>query len=96
MDLKQRFCKKMYDELEEYKKISMKHSKTEIPENVHKTEAFENLYEILSENADRLSESLLRNLVYQSTGILESLYNDYLGNISSNGLYDEDVSYLDE
>ena len=89
MELKQKFCMKIYDELQAYKKSSMRDSKEEIFGNAFKTEVFVNLYEILLDSADKFSDVLLANLVNQSAGILESLYQDFLSKSPEDAFYED-------
>jgi hypothetical protein len=89
MDIRQRFCKKLYEELNEFKRETMHKSKKDIFDSSYKTEVFINLYEILTESADHLSDALLYHLVNQSTSILESLYDDFITDSGEDMMYED-------
>ena len=72
MGIKDKFIKKIYAELQQYKKL---YSDKESREN-SKLEICSCIYEILISSADEFSDMLLMNLVNQSTNILESIYKD--------------------
>ncbi len=72
MGIKDKFIKKIYAELQQYKKL---YGDKESKEN-SKLEICSCIYEILISSADEFSDMLLMNLVNQSTNILESIYKD--------------------
>lgn len=76
--IKEKFVKKIYAELQEFKESIMMQEKSAIYSQSYKVEIFSTLYEILMEKADSLSDAILLNLLGQSTGILEALYQDWL------------------
>jgi hypothetical protein len=88
-DIRGRFCKKLYEELNEFKREMMHKSKKDIFESSYKTEVFINLYEILTESADKFSDALLYHLVSQSTSILESLYEDFVTDSGEDTMYED-------
>lgn len=89
MDMKQRFCKKLYEELTAFKVSTLQESKEDILGSSYKTEVFVNLYEILIESVDSISDVLLSNLVNQSTNILETFYNSFLSSSEEDPMYAE-------
>lgn len=89
MDLKQRFCKKLYEELNAFKVSSIQGGKDDIFGQNGKKEIFASLYEILLESADNFSDMLLSNLVNQSTNILESLYTDFITDCGATLQYED-------
>ena len=76
--IKEKFVKKIYAELQEFKESIMMQEKAVIYSESYKVEVFSTLYEILIEKADSLSDVILLNFIGQSTGILEALYQDWL------------------
>lgn len=89
MDIRERFCKKVHDELVVFKKEILRESKSEILNSSYKTEVIVNLYEILMENVGDFSDALLNNLVSQGVNILESLYNDFISDSGEDVLYED-------
>ena len=76
--IKEKFVKKIYRELQDYKEYILQQDKSVIYEEAYKVEVFSTLYEILLEKADSISDVILLNLVSQSSSILENLYQDWL------------------
>jgi hypothetical protein len=76
--IKERFIKKIYRELQDYKAYVMEQEADNICGEAYKIEILSTFYEILLEKADSFSDVLLLNLVNQSTSILERLYQDWL------------------
>ena len=89
MEVKERFCKKIYEELQSFQKGILRKSKEDILGNSYKNEVLVNLYYVLLEVADDFSEALLSNLVNQSVNILESLYSNFLHAAGEDVLYEE-------
>ena len=89
MSMKERFCNKLYEELQSFQNELLGKSKEDILNASYKREVFVNLYHILLEVADELSEALLLNLVSQSVNILESLYSDFISDSSEDSLYED-------
>ena len=94
MELKERFCKKIYDELQGFQKSIMKKSKKDILDSSYKNEVFVNLYYILLGVADELSDALLSNLLNESTNILESLYSNFISDSGEDALHEELKDYV--
>ena len=94
MELKERFCKKIYDELQGFQKNIMKKSKKDILDSSYKNEVFVNLYYILLGAADELSDALLSNLLNESTNILESLYSNFISDSGEDALHEELKDYV--
>lgn len=74
MRVRELFYRKIYDELQEYRKKSQLNG-SDICDS-DKWEVFSNIYNILVSSADDFSDALLLKLVNQSTSILESLYEN--------------------
>lgn len=89
MDVKERFCKKIYEELQGFQKGILKKNKEDILGSSYKNEVLVNLYYVLLEVADELSEALLTNLVNHSVNVLESIYSNFIGESKEDVLYEE-------
>lgn len=76
--IKEKFVKKIYSELQEFKESVLMQEKSVIYGEAYKVEIFSTLYEILLEKADSISDTMLLNLLEQSAGILEMIYQDWL------------------
>lgn len=76
-DIRQSFCKKIYDEFQQFRVSMLRKSKDDIFGEAYKIDVFVNLYEILMEKSEVLSDAILRNLLCIS-GILEILYECWL------------------
>lgn len=72
MGIREQFCNKLYDELQEYKD-SLKIKNSDRTGDV-KVNVLSNIYDMLIMSADDFSEVLLMKLINQSTSILESIY----------------------
>lgn len=75
MGMKEQFCKKIYDELQEYKRASDVKNADDM--DGCKGEMLDAVYNILIMAADDFSEALLMKLINQSTSILESIYQKF-------------------
>lgn len=78
MGIKELFLKRIYAELTNFKKEMLKLSKKAIYKESYKIEIYVNLYEILKEQAEYMSEGSLWRLILQPSGILGSLYELWL------------------
>lgn len=76
--IKEKFVKKIYSELQEFKESVLMQEKSLIYGEAYKVEIFSTLYEILLEKADSISDTMLLNLLEQSAGILEMIYQDWI------------------
>lgn len=76
--IKELFYKRIYAELLNFKNDMLTQDKEIIYRSSYKIEFFVNVYEILVDQAKKQSEAVLYRLVYQCTGILESLYEEWL------------------
>ena len=94
MELKERLCKKIYDELQGFQKGIMKKSKKDILNSSYKNEVFVNLYYILLGVADELSDALLSNLLNESTNILEALCSNFISDSGEDALHEELKDYV--
>lgn len=68
----------IYDELRAYKEKALLEDKEQILGKAYEIEVVSNLCIVLEEMADNLSEIVLKDLVGQGTGILETLYQKWL------------------
>ena len=85
MDIKERFCQKIHEELLLYQKNNHKQSSRDNS----KSEIIDKLYNILLFAADELSEALLSNLISESSSILESLYDNFVTKSNDNTMYSD-------
>ena len=76
--VKEGFIKQIYTELQDYKDSILVQERAENVGSSYKFEILSALYEILLEKADSISDTVLLNLLGQSTGILEIIYQDWL------------------
>lgn len=72
------FTKRLYTELMLFQAAMLKKEKEEIYAEAYKIEAYASLYEILVEQAGRMTKKLLDKLVYLQYGILETFYQGWL------------------
>lgn len=77
-EIKELFYKRIYAELLNFKNDMLTQDKEIIYRSSYKIEFFVNVYEILVDQAEKQSEAVLYRLVYQCTGILDSLYEEWL------------------
>lgn len=78
MSMKALFCRKIYEELQAFEQAILSGEKENIYGESYKIDVFVNLYEILVEQAGKLSDDVLKRLLQQSTGILAGLYEAWL------------------
>ena len=76
--IKELFYKRIYAELLNFKNDMLTQDKEIIYRSSYKIEFFVNVYEILVDQVEKQSEAVLYRLVYQCTGILDSLYEEWL------------------
>ena len=76
--IKELFYKRIYAEFLNFKNDMLTQDKEIIYRSSYKIEFFVNVYEILVDQVEKQSEAVLYRLVYQCTGILESLYEEWL------------------
>ena len=93
MNIRERFLKRIFAELQSFKENLLRKDKETIFGESYKIETFVNLYEILVEQADRLPDVILLELLNQSAGILESLYQEWLKR--EDNFYQELKEYVD-
>lgn len=76
--VREKFVRRIYRELEEYKELLLAKDRADVYKECYKAEVFSTLYEILLEKADSMSDAVLLYLLGQGTGILETIYQDWL------------------
>lgn len=91
-ELKQEFVEKLYDEFAGYRESLLKKSKSDLIAEAYKIETFSSLYEVLMTKSTQLSDVALLNLLNMGTGILEGLYNKWMG--VKDHSYDELEDYI--
>lgn len=83
---------RLYMELNLFKDSMLQKAKEEIYGASYQIEVFINVYEILLEDADGLGIDEVRTLLYWKHGILEALYQEWLGR--EDGILDELRAYV--
>ena len=78
-ELKQEVIKKIYQEFTDYRSNLRNESSSNLIAEAYKIETFSSLYEVLMEKSTQLSDVALLNLLNMGTGILEGLYEKWLG-----------------
>ncbi len=91
-ELKELFSERLHIELYLFKDSMLRKTNKEIYEASYKIEVFVNVYEILMEEVENLDIETVRGLLYWKYGILESLYEEWLG--YRDDTYDELKSYV--
>lgn len=91
-ELKQEFVEKLYDEFTGYRESLLKESKSDLIAEAYKIETFSSLYEVLLTKSTQLSDVAFLNLLNMGTGILEGLYNKWMG--VKDHSYDELEDYI--
>lgn len=86
-ELRGLFSERLHIELHLFKDSMLCKTKEEIYEASYKIEVFVNVYEILMEKAENLDMGTIREVLRWRCGILESLYEEWLG--YSDNAYDE-------
>lgn len=76
-NVKEQFFQKLKEEYQQFRQRILQKDKQDIIKDSYRIEIFEELYKILVEKGDTLSDAILRNLLYQS-GILNFLYDCWL------------------
>ena len=85
---------RLHVELSLFKDTMLRKSKEDIYAGSYMTEMYVNLYYILADEAERMEEPLLRKLVYQPSGILDSLYEEWMNKDDS--FYAELRDYVED
>ena len=83
---------RLYMELNLFKDFMLQKAKEEIYGASYQIEVFINVYEILLEDADGLGIDEVRTLLYWKHGILEALYQEWMGR--EDGILDELRAYV--
>lgn len=76
-NVKEQFFQKLKEEYQQFRQRILQKNKQDIIKDSYRIEIFEELYKILVEKGDTLSDAILRNLLYQS-GLLDFLYDCWL------------------
>ena len=91
-ELKELLLEKLHIELHLFKDSMLQKTKKEIYEASYKIEVYVNVYEILMEEVGSLDIETVRGILYWKYGILESLYEEWLGHDDNS--FDELKSYV--
>ena len=90
-ELRELFRERLHMELKLFKDSMLQKDKEDIYMASYKTEIYVNLYEIFAAHADSLPCDTIRKLLNLNFGILEAVYQDWLGEEDS--FYDELKAY---
>ena len=77
-ELREIFLERLHIELHLFRDTMLRRRKTDIYISSYMIEIYINLYEILAEHAAQMEEPLLRELLYQPSGILDAFYQEWL------------------
>ena len=91
-ELKELLLEKLHIELHLFKDSMLQETKKEIYEASYKIEVFVNVYEILLEDTENLDSGTIRGNLHWKYGILESLYEEWLGRDDNS--FDELKAYV--
>ena len=91
-ELKELLSEKLHVELHLFKDSMLCKTKMEIYESSYKIEVYVNVYEILMEEVENLEIETVRGVLHWRYGILESLYEEWLGRDDNS--FDELKSYV--
>ena len=91
-ELRELFLERLHIELHLFKDSMLRKTKKEIYEASYKIEVFVNVYEILMEEVENLDIETVRGILHWRYGILESLYEEWLGHDDNS--FDELKSYV--
>ena len=86
-ELRELFRERLHMELQLFKDSMLQKEKEDIFQGSYKTEIYVNLYEIFAAYADSLKNDTIRKLLNLKSGILEAVYQEWLGEEDS--FYDE-------
>ena len=90
-ELRELFRERLHMELQLFKDSMLQKDKEDIYMASYKTEIYVNLYEIFAAHADSLPCDTIRKLLNLNFGILEAVYQEWLGEEDS--FYDELKAY---
>lgn len=91
-ELKELLSEKLHVELYLFKESMLCKTKMEIYESSYKIEVYVNVYEILMEEVENLDIETVRGVLHWRYGILESLYEEWLGRDDNS--FDELKAYV--
>ena len=93
-ELREIFLERLHLEVQLFKDSMLRRSRADIYARSYKIELYVNLYEIFVMEAERMSEPLLRRLLYQRSGILDAFYEEWLNKDDS--FYTELRDYVED
>ena len=91
-ELKELLLERLHIELHLFRDSMLCKTKMEIYESSYKIEVYVNVYEILMEEVENLDIETVRGVLHWRYGILESLYEEWLG--YRDDAYDELKAYV--
>lgn len=93
-ELRKLFLERLHMEIQLFKDSMLCKEKAGIYAESYKIEMYVNLYEILAEETERMTETLLRKLIHQPSGILDAFYQEWLSKDDS--FYTELREYVED
>lgn len=93
MTVREKFCKKIYDEYAGFQKEMLRKDRADIYGEAYRIDILINLYEILLDKAETLPDAVLRILLQRSS-LLETVYDRWLK--KADGAYEELVQHVEE
>ena len=85
---------RLHIEMQLFKDSMLQRGKADIYAGSYKIELYINIYEILVILVERMSEQLIRDLLYRPSGILDAFYWEWLN--KEDGFYAELRAYVEE
>ncbi len=78
-ELRELLRERLHMELQLFKDSLLRKEKEDIFRDSYKIEIYVNLYEIFAAHTDSLTADMIRRLLYLNIGILETVYQEWLG-----------------
>jgi len=78
-ELRELLRERLHMELQLFKDTLLRKEKEDILKDSYKIEIYVNLYEIFAVHTDNLPDDVIRGLLYLRSGILEAVYQEWLG-----------------
>ncbi len=78
-ELRELLRERLHMELQLFKDSLLQKEKEDIFRDSYKIEIYVNLYEIFAAHTDSLTADMIRRLLYLNIGILETVYQEWLG-----------------
>lgn len=76
--LREMLLARIHLEMQLFKDSMLRRKKADIYAGSYKIELYVNLYDILVEQVERMPEPVIREIIYQPSGILDAFYREWL------------------